>query len=282
MILERGSKGEEVIELQCLLRNAGYHIYVGFNDSDFIVDGIFGKITESVLNSYLTKIGRELLPSTYIDDYKIMYLGSEWGELQRKASEKSAINSDKATNMTAENKNKNDSNVTPAYKKDTMDVIEEPFSNTFTLKQLTYSNTANRNNIDNTIRDEEIIENLRALCNNIIDVIKARYTEVYGNVKFLCTSGYRCHELNKLVKGVSNSQHTKGEAVDFVVTESKHDLKHLFIFITRQKDVPFDQVIYEVKKNSIWIHISHRRLKDNNRGSKLLMNNGKYTEYTDG
>ena len=121
MILERGSKGERVIVLQRLLRNAGYHIYVGFNDSDFIVDGIFGKITESVLNSYLTKIGRELLPPTYIDDYKIMYLGSEWRELERKASEKSAINSDKATNMTAENKNKNDSNVTPAYKKDTTD-----------------------------------------------------------------------------------------------------------------------------------------------------------------
>ena len=153
-------------------------------------------------------------------------------------------------------------------------------SNTFTLNELTHSDTADKNNIDNTIKDTNKVNNLRALCNNVIDVIKARYTTNNADVKFVCTSGYRCNELNKLIGGVRNSQHTRGQAVDFVVMDSKQDLKHLFTFITRQKDIPFDQIIYETLGVKVWIHISHKRVGINRRQC-MLMNNGKYTKYKD-
>ena len=97
IILKRGSQGEKVKTLQDSLMKAGYHIDAGFNDNNFGIDGVFGENTETVLNYYLVNIGRELLPSTYIDDYKIQCPGSEWKELQHQAREESAIKGDKAT-----------------------------------------------------------------------------------------------------------------------------------------------------------------------------------------
>ncbi len=77
------------------------------------------------------------------------------------------------------------------------------------------------------------------------------------NKPMIITSGYRNKEVNKLVKGVLNSQHTKGEAADFIIKEMAPEQ---IIKIIKNSNIEFDQLINEYGK---WVHIFFR--KNNNR-----------------
>ena len=79
--------------------------------------------------------------------------------------------------------------------------------------------------------------------------------EIYGK-PITVTSGYRSSEVNSAIGGVTDSQHTKGEAADIIPTSGVSDLKGLFeACLTFGK---FDQLIYETdSKGSKWIHISY-------------------------
>ena len=69
----------------------------------------------------------------------------------------------------------------------------------------------------------------------------------------IISSGFRCPELNKLVGGVSNSQHLYGQAADFTVPgESVQGI----IFKIQTSNIEFDQVINEYDK---WVHISFNK-----------------------
>ena len=72
----------------------------------------------------------------------------------------------------------------------------------------------------------------------------------------IITSGYRCSEVNKLVGGVSNSQHTIGQAVDFVVNGMT---PMQIIEQIKSFGVEFDQLINEYNK---WVHISYNKGKN--------------------
>ena len=85
----------------------------------------------------------------------------------------------------------------------------------FTLNELTYSSTAKQKGINNT-PNTTIKANLINLVDNILDPLR----EAYGK-PIIVTSGYRCTELNKAVKGASNSQHVKGEAADIRTQSDK-------------------------------------------------------------
>lgn len=75
----------------------------------------------------------------------------------------------------------------------------------------------------------------------------------------IITSGYRCERLNKLVGGAANSQHMKGEAVDFCFAGfSKKEMTAAFFEIAEKFD--FDQLIYYKEKGII--HISYSREKN--------------------
>ena len=116
----------------------------------------------------------------------------------------------------------------------------------FTINELTYSVTAEANNIDNR-PSVEVIANLKALCENVLQPVRNHF-----GCPIIITSGYRCPELNKKIGGKPNSQHLKGQAADFVVPQ--RDLKEVFNYI--KTSLSFDQLLLESGGKDKWIHVS--------------------------
>ena len=133
----------------------------------------------------------------------------------------------------------------------------------FTLKELMHSNVALQNDIVNLparYDAAKIYFKLETLVDDLLDPIREKFA-----VPMIITSGYRCEKLNKLVGGVDNSQHMKGEAVDFCFAGfSKRDMVIAFFEIAEEFD--FDQLIYYKKKGII--HISY--IRDDNRGQVFM------------
>ena len=126
----------------------------------------------------------------------------------------------------------------------------EKLSEHFTLREFVVSRTAMVNNIDNTPTDEAV-ERLRQLCTHVLEPLRRRF----GVIRV--TSGYRCAELNRLVGGVKNSQHTLGEAADLHVGSAEVGRK-MYAWIVSHTD--YDQVLFEHSndKKSRWLHVSYR------------------------
>ena len=117
------------------------------------------------------------------------------------------------------------------------------------LKELLFSETATRLGIDNTPTDQILI-NLQTLIYKIIEPI----VNHYGNIKI--TSGYRSPELCLKIGSSISSQHTKGEAVDFIIPNiSNREVSDWIV-----NHLEFDQCILEFwnhETNSGWIHCSY-------------------------
>ena len=126
-----------------------------------------------------------------------------------------------------------------------------------------HSNVALQNDIVNLPPHNEAGEvyfNLTVLVDNLLDPMLERFA-----VPMIITSGYRCEKLNKLVGGVKNSQHMKGEAVDFCFAGyGKKEMAAAFYEIAENFD--FDQLIYYKKRG--FIHISYSA--DNNRHQSFM------------
>ena len=114
----------------------------------------------------------------------------------------------------------------------------------FSLEQLIYSETAERERIDNT-PDPEVVDNLRRLAQGLERV--QRLTAFPLEI----SSGYRCPELNRRVGGTTSSQHTQGQAADFTCAEFGPPLD--IIKAVRDSGIEFDQCILEYAQ---WVHIS--------------------------
>lgn len=115
----------------------------------------------------------------------------------------------------------------------------------FTLQELLHSDTALRHGIDNESPPEECVNNMKLLCENVLEPLRAGIGR-----PIRITSGYRCLELNRLLKSPDSSQHTKGQAADIVV--SGMSFLRLAKFVVETPGVDYDQVIYEGR----WIHVS--------------------------
>ena len=122
-------------------------------------------------------------------------------------------------------------------------------TNNFSLEELTVSQTALRNNIDND-PSKEHIENLRLLCENILQPLREDY-----NLPLVISSGYRSKKLAGLVGSKITSQHCLGCAADFTIpsVDNKKVFKHIV------ENLPMDQVIleYYTEENGGWIHVSY-------------------------
>lgn len=133
----------------------------------------------------------------------------------------------------------------------------------FTFSELLHSQTALDNNIVNLPPRREVVQvyyNLVSLVDNLLDRIRERFA-----VPMIITSGYRCKRVNELVGGVVNSQHIKGEAVDFCFEGfSKKEMSAAFFEIAEEFE--FDQLIYYKKKGVI--HISYSN--SNNRHQSFM------------
>ena len=114
----------------------------------------------------------------------------------------------------------------------------------FSLEQLIYSETAERERIDNTPA-AEIMDNLLLLAQGLEQV------RLLTGFQLDISSGYRCPELNARVGGANTSQHTRGQAADFTCDEFGPPLD--LVRAIRDSDIDFDQCILEYAR---WVHIS--------------------------
>jgi hypothetical protein len=70
------------------------------------------------------------------------------------------------------------------------------------------------------------------------------------------SSGFRCERLNRAVGGVSNSQHTKGQAADICIDGDLTKGRRWFDYI--KTHLQFDQLIWEHDRSgTYWIHVSY-------------------------
>ena len=122
----------------------------------------------------------------------------------------------------------------------------------FTINELTRTSTG----LDNT-PSKDVQASLEYLVNNVLDKVR----EIYGK-PIKVNSGYRSKLVNKKVGGASNSQHTKGEAVD-ITGGNKTENKMIYEIIKNLGK--YDQLINEYDYS--WIHISYKN--GNNRHQEL-------------
>lgn len=120
-------------------------------------------------------------------------------------------------------------------------------SKSFTVEELTFSQTAAREGIDNTPTPEHI-RAMRELCSKILQPLR----DAIG-MPLVISSGYRSPRLNRAVGGSLTSQHMEGKAADVVCFGM--ETKQLFKRVLELK-LPFDQLIYEGGRKSIWVHVS--------------------------
>ncbi len=113
----------------------------------------------------------------------------------------------------------------------------------FSLEEMTISQYAERNGIDNT-PPEHIIEHLRITANQLETV-----RSLIGQ-PLIITSGYRSQALNTAMNGAPNSAHRNGDAADFICPAYGTPLKICEAITNAQ--IPFDQLIQE----GTWVHIS--------------------------
>ena len=138
--------------------------------------------------------------------------------------------------------------------------LDEHLSPHFTVGEFFRSGTAIRLGIDNNpdahpgegISTAEVVENLRALCTEVLEPLRRRVGRV------IVTSGYRCQELNKAVGGVWNSQHLKGEAADIFVPDTATAMRYGHIL---ERHSAVQQRLLEPMgiQQKRWIHVGFRR-----------------------
>jgi hypothetical protein len=151
-----------------------------------------------------------------------------------------------------------------------------------TLSEITRSDTAKRQGIDNTPTFDHL-ENFKLLAEKVFEPIREHF-----NVPIFISSGYRSKELNKAMGGASKivngvyvptSQHCKGQAIDIDMDGINSDVTNKMVFDFIKDNLEFDQLIWEFGTdfNPDWVHVSF--VKNGNRKQKLkaIRSGGKTT-----
>ena len=127
--------------------------------------------------------------------------------------------------------------------------LKNKLSTNYCVGDLCYSDTAKVCKIDNT-PPQYVADNLKLVSENILEKVRARFSDVK------ISSGYRCDELNSILKGADTSQHRTGEAIDMVFTK----VKPYDVACWIRDNLEFDQLILESNtKGSVWVHCSYSK-----------------------
>lgn len=136
----------------------------------------------------------------------------------------------------------------------------------FTLEELVISQTAARTGLDNT-PPPLILPALRTTALGL-EIVRHR---ALADRPMIITSGYRAPLVNQAVGGSKTSQHTRGEAADFICPSFGTPLDVCRRILELEDTIPFDQLIWE----HTWVHISF--VQESPRRSVLtLLPGGKY------
>lgn len=143
----------------------------------------------------------------------------------------------------------------------------------FSIKELTYSTEAIKNNISNVPSTEEL-ENLMFLITQL-ELVRT----LLGNSPMNISSGYRCKALNTLVGGAYTSAHTKGLAIDF--TCRNYGTTTDIVNALYNSNIHYDQLILEYpnKANGGWVHIGFSAKGQPFRRQTLITKDGTYANY---
>lgn len=122
-------------------------------------------------------------------------------------------------------------------------------SENFTLEELTYSNYAESNKIQNLF-DASIVNNLQEL---VLDLLQP-FREFYG-LPIRVTSGFRCEALNKALNGVNKSAHKVGFAADLQpIDDTMDNFVDAWNRFIEEKKPKFDEILIEKSKSQTWVH----------------------------
>lgn len=138
----------------------------------------------------------------------------------------------------------------------------------FKLEEFTYSLTASRLKIDNSV-PEELMPNIQ------LTAVKLELVRIALGRPIIITSGYRCPALNARVGGAANSAHTKGLAIDF---HSSFGTPKQICQRLIDSGVQFDKLIQE---HNQWVHIGFSPTKNRQIVLTAVKNGGK-TVYLNG
>ena len=127
-------------------------------------------------------------------------------------------------------------------------------SDNFYLYEFTRSATATKLGIEN-IPNEEQTRSLRTLVTKLLQPLR----NLYGKPMDV-SSGFRCPQLNKAVKGSNTSDHMNGKSAD-IVTESARKLLALLL----KSGLSFDQAILYDDGVNHFLHLSYRSESTNRR-----------------
>ena len=117
----------------------------------------------------------------------------------------------------------------------------------FTLQELTISDWASRNNVDNT-PTPDIVENLRILAAKLEEIRTVLDQPIHVN------SGYRSPKVNKAIGGKPTSSHQYGLAADI---RSDFGTPEQVCTAIMESGIKFDQLILEfpTPDGGGWTHI---------------------------
>lgn len=135
----------------------------------------------------------------------------------------------------------------------------------FLLDELTHSQTASRQGIDNT-PDAQTIERLKKTCYGLEEV-----RILLGGYPIHISSGYRSAAINSAVGGSQGSQHLLGQAVDF--TCPRFGTPKEIVRKIKDSNIQYDQLIEEFGQ---WVHIS---FSDRNRRHALIIDKSGAREF---
>lgn len=116
----------------------------------------------------------------------------------------------------------------------------------FTLQEMTYSQTAAREGLNNT-PDLKALSNLKLLAGVMEEVRK-----ICGDNPVTVTSGYRSPEVNAATGGSSTSAHMSGLACDFIIPGFDDPLEICRAIEPYMETLKIDQLIHEYND---WVHL---------------------------
>jgi zinc D-Ala-D-Ala carboxypeptidase len=139
------------------------------------------------------------------------------------------------------------------------------------LSELTRSDSAKRNGINNTPTPEHL-ENFKLLAEKVFEPIRTHF-----KTPIFISSGYRSQALNSLIKGSSSSQHCKGEAIDIDMDGTNGGVTNKMVFDFIKDKLDFDQLIWEfgTDSNPDWVHVSYTKGVNRKQKLKAVRSNGK-------
>jgi|TARA_B110000467_G_C18336670_1_gene498614 hypothetical protein len=147
----------------------------------------------------------------------------------------------------------------------------EKLSLNFSLREMTKSRLAIRNKINNQ-PDSIQLQCLRDLVDNILQPIRTAYGRPVS-----VNSGFRCLELNRLLRSKDTSQHVLGQAADIEIPARDNMDTAMWI----RDNLPFDKLIleyyHEASPRSGWIHVSYNE-KDNRKEVLTINDRGIFSD----